>query len=159
MTDHAEPRYVRPGSFTRKVFNPLVAALTRRGVSVWGSRVLRVQGRRSGRWHEVPVNLAEAARFGLDADHLVAPRGTTDWVKNLRVAGSGELRVGRRVEAFDAVEITGTPEQVPVLRAYLSRWRWEVGTFFDGVGPDADDSELAAIGLRHPTFRITRRPG
>jgi hypothetical protein len=38
-------RYVRPGWFTQHVFNPLVAMLTRSGVSVWGSRELRVRGR------------------------------------------------------------------------------------------------------------------
>src|SRR5262249_7455503 len=51
------PRYVRPGWFTRHVFNPMVAALTRAGLSVWGSRELRVRGRRSGEWRATPVNL------------------------------------------------------------------------------------------------------
>lgn len=151
----AESRYLAPDVFTRRVMNPVVAWLTRRGLSIWGSRVLRVRGRRSGEWREVPVNLTEGSRFGLDGDFLVAPRGTTQWVRNLRAAGTGELRVGRRVRAFGAEEVTGTPEQVQVLRAYLRRWSWEVGQFFDGVGPDATDAELAAIGAKHPTFRIS----
>ena len=44
-----ETHYKAPGSFTRNIFNGLVAAATRRGLSVWGSRVLEVRGRRSGR--------------------------------------------------------------------------------------------------------------
>ncbi len=151
----APARYLAPDAFTRRVMNPVVAWLTRRGLSVWGSRVLRVRGRRSGQWREVPVNLTEGSRVDLDGDFLVAPRGTTQWVRNLRAAGSGELRVGRRVRRFAAAEITGSPEQVAVLRAYLQRWKWEVGQFFDGVGPDASDEELAAIGAKHPTFRVT----
>ena len=75
-------RYVRPGWFTRHVFNPIVAGLTRAGISVWGSRQLRVRGRTSGEWKSVPVNLltSEGERY------LVAPRGETQWVRNLRVA-------------------------------------------------------------------------
>ncbi|MFL6242876.1 MAG: deazaflavin-dependent nitroreductase, partial [Acidimicrobiia bacterium] len=53
----SEPRYVRPGWFTNHVGNPTVAFLTRAGVSVWGSRVLRVRGRTSGEWRTTPVNL------------------------------------------------------------------------------------------------------
>src|SRR5262249_29387695 len=85
----AEPRYVRPGWFTRHVGNPAVALLTRAGISVWGSRELRVRGRTSGEWRTTPVNLLayEGVRY------LVAPRGVTQWVRNLRVAGEGELRV------------------------------------------------------------------
>ena len=37
-------RYVVPGWFTRRVFNPLVAVLARRGISVRGSSELSVLG-------------------------------------------------------------------------------------------------------------------
>ncbi len=52
----SEPRYVRPGWFTKHVFNPTVALLARAGVSVWGSRELRVRGRKTGEWRTTPVN-------------------------------------------------------------------------------------------------------
>jgi len=143
------PRYLEPGWFTRNVFNRVIAALTAAGISVWGSRVLRVRGRSSGEWRTVPVNLLthDGTRF------LVAPRGTTQWVRNLRAAGTGELRVGRRTEAFRAVEL-GDDDKPAVLRAYLRRWKVEVGVFFDGVGPDATDAELRAIASGYPVFKI-----
>ena len=104
--------YKAPGWFTRNVFNRFVAFLTRRGVSVVGSRVLAVKGRTSGEWRTVPVNLLE-----LDGRrYLVSPRGEGQWVRNLRAAGTGELRVGKKVEAFRAREL-GDDEKVPVLRA------------------------------------------
>ena len=78
-------RYLRPGWFTRRVFNPLIAGLTRAGLSVWGSRELRVRGRTSGEWRATPVNLLTV---GTDR-YLVAPRGETQWARNLRVAGDG----------------------------------------------------------------------
>jgi deazaflavin-dependent oxidoreductase (nitroreductase family) len=142
--------YQRPGWFTTNVFNPLVAALTRLGVSVYGSRVLEVRGRKSGEWRQTPVNLL---RFG-DADYLVAPRGHTQWVKNLRASGNGRLRVGRRVQPFRAVELAGD-EKPPLLRAYLKKWKFEVGAFFGGVGPDSSDDELRRIASDHPVFRLT----
>ena len=141
--------YRAPGWFTRNVFNRAVAFLTRRGVSVVGSRVLAVRGRTSGEWRTTPVNL-------LDHDgrrYLVSPRGEGQWVRNLRAAGTGELRVGRRAEAFRGREL-GDDEKVPVMRAYLKRWKFEVGVFFDGVGPDSSDAEILAIADKHPAFEV-----
>jgi len=145
----SEPRYVRPGWFTNHVFNPIVAALTRAGLSIWGSRELRVRGRKSGEWRTTPVNLLtyEEDRY------LVAPRGETQWVRNLRVAGDGELRVGRRTEPFRATEIADE-EKPPILRAYLKRWKAEVGVFFGGVSGESSDVELRGIAPDHPVFRI-----
>jgi len=151
MADPAPaPHYQRPGWFTRHVFNPFVAVCTRLGISVWGSRILAVRGRTSGEWRTTPVNL-----LTLDGTrYLVAPRGETQWVRNLRVAGDGELRVGRRAEAFTAEELADA-DKPDVLRAYLRRWKAEVGVFFDGVGADSDAAELERIAPRHPVFRIT----
>jgi deazaflavin-dependent oxidoreductase (nitroreductase family) len=141
--------YRAPGWFTRNVFNQLVAFLTKRGMSVLGSRVLAVKGRSSGEWRTTPVNLLpyEGRRY------LVAPRGETQWVRNLRVAGTGELRLGRRAETFRGRELTDE-EKVPVLREYLRRWKAEVGIFFDGTGPDSSDDQLRAIAPKHPAFEV-----
>ena len=147
------PRYQQPGWFTKNVFNRLVAWLTRLGVSVRGSRELRVRGRTSGEWRRTPVNLLhhDGRRY------LVAPRGRTQWVRNLEVAGSGELRVGRRVEAFHATPVADA-DKVAILRDYLRHWKMEVGVFFDGVGPDAPDEELARIAPGYPVFRVETEP-
>ena len=149
----SESRYVRPAWFTKHVFNPIVALFTRAGVSVWGSRELRVRGRKSGEWRTTPVNLLtyEGNRY------LVAPRGVTQWVRNLRAIGEGELRVGRRTEAFRATELPDE-EKPPILRAYLKRWKAEVGVFFGGVGADSSEEELRRISPDHPVFRIEAAP-
>jgi deazaflavin-dependent oxidoreductase (nitroreductase family) len=154
MNANPPPRYVQPGWFTRHIFNPFIAMLTRAGISVWGSRELRVRGRTSGEWRAVPVNLLthEEQRY------LVAPRGHTQWVRNLRVANEGELRVGRRTEAFHATEV-GDAEKPEILRAYLKRWKAEVGVFFDGVSADSPPEEIARIAPRHPVFRLRESRG
>lgn len=132
----ASQRYVRPGWFTINVFNRIVAGMTRLGISVYGSRVLAVRGRRSGAWRTTPVNLLthDGARY------LVAPRGVTQWMRNIRASGKGELRVGRRTEAIHVSEVADE-EKPGILRAYLRRWKVELGVFFQGVGPDAPEAE------------------
>jgi deazaflavin-dependent oxidoreductase (nitroreductase family) len=143
--------YQEPGWLTRNVFNRAIAGLTRAGVSVAGSRVLEVKGRKSGEWRRTPVNL-----LGVDGDrYLVAPRGHTQWVRNMRAAGGGRLALGRRTEDFRATEVAPA-DAVPILRAYLKKWKWEVGAFFDGVGPDSSDDELRRIAPDHPVFKLER---
>jgi deazaflavin-dependent oxidoreductase (nitroreductase family) len=145
----AETHYRAPGWFTRNVFNRSIAFLTRHGVSVLGSRVLAVKGRSSGEWRTTPVNLLELE----GRRYLVSPRGEGQWVRNLRHVGTGELRVGKKVELFRGRELP-EDEKVAVLRAYLKRWKVEVGVFFEGVGPDSTDDELRAIAPRHPAFEV-----
>lgn len=147
-TNTAADRYLAPTRFDR-AFNRLARRLTRVGLSLWGSRELTVVGRRSGQPRTTVVNLLE-----VDGEqYLVAPRGTTDWVRNLRAAGHGQLRVGRRRQEFTAVELDDAAKPA-VLRPYLERWAFEVGRFFEGVGADAADDELAAIAPNHPVFRL-----
>lgn len=147
------PRYARP-SWAAKLFNGFVEALGSLGVSVYGSMNLAVRGRRSGEWRTVPVNLLvhEGRRY------LVAPRGETQWVRNLRAAGSGELRLGSRREPVRVIELPDA-EKPPLLRAYLEKWRFEVAAFFEGVGPDASDEDLRRIAPRYPVFRIETAGG
>ena len=145
MAEH----YDQPGWFTKNVFNRAVAMLTRLGVSVAGSRILEVRGRKSGEWRRTPVNLLtiDGVRY------LVAPRGHTQWVKNIRVSGEARLLLGRRSEPITVTELADN-DKPPLLREYLKRWKWEVGAFFGGVGPESPDSELRRIAPDHPVFRI-----
>jgi deazaflavin-dependent oxidoreductase (nitroreductase family) len=141
-------RYVKPTAMDA-VFNGTVGFLTRIGLPLAGSRVLAVRGRSSGEWRTTPVNplRVEGVRY------LVAPRGQTQWVKNMRAAGGGELRTGSRAEPFTAVEVADDVKP-PILRAYLTAWAWEVGRFFDGIDKTTPDAKLLEIAPDFPVFRI-----
>jgi deazaflavin-dependent oxidoreductase (nitroreductase family) len=145
--------YKEPGWFTKNVFNRSVAGATRLGISVLGSRVLRVRGRKSGEWRSTPVNLLTFD----GTQYLVSPRGETQWVRNLRASdGNGELLLGKKVEPFHAVELPDE-EKIDLLRAYLKRWKVEVGQFFEGVNATSPEEDVRRIAPDHPVFRL--QPG
>lgn len=145
----ASTRYLAPTGFD-PIFNRIANTLPKLGISIAGSRLLAVRGRKSGEWRSTLVNVMTASD---GQRYLVAPRGHTQWVRNIRVAGGGELRLGRKVEAFTVVEVADA-DKVPLLRLYLRRWGWEVGRFFEGITKDATDAELAGIAPGFPVFRI-----
>ncbi|MGP8163814.1 MAG: nitroreductase/quinone reductase family protein [Acidimicrobiales bacterium] len=141
--------YRRPGWFTVHVLNGVVVLAARLGVSLRGTRALRVRGRATKAWRTVPVHL-----LVLDGErYLVAVRGETEWVRNIRVAGEGELVIGRRVEPF-VVEEIADPDKAEILRAYLRRWGAEVAASFDGVKAESPEDELRRIAPQHPVFKI-----
>ncbi|MCP2292276.1 nitroreductase/quinone reductase family protein [Nocardia amikacinitolerans] len=146
---NASTRYIAPTGLD-PLMNRVFNWLPKLGISVAGSRLLAVRGRKSGEWRTTMVNLLVDET---GTRYLVAPRGHTQWVRNLRVAGEGELRLGRKAEAFTATEIADA-DKVPVLRVYLEKWGWEVNRFFEGVTKDATDAELAAIAPGFPVFRL-----
>jgi deazaflavin-dependent oxidoreductase (nitroreductase family) len=121
-------------------------------VSVYGSRVLEVKGRKSGEWRQTPVNLLRYQ----GAEYLVAPRGHTQWVKNLRASGQGRLRVGRRRQPFSAVELADD-DKPPLLRVYLKKWKFEVGGVLRWcrTGLIRSDEDLRRVAQDHPIFRLT----
>ena len=140
--------YNKPGWATKHVMNPAIELATKMGLSMRGSRVLAVQGRKSGKWYTTPVNpLAfEGERY------LVAPRGETGWVKNIRVSKTGILRLGRKSEPI-AVEEVADEQKLPILREYLKHWAMETASMF-GLPKEPTDEQIAAIVSRHPVFRI-----
>ena len=129
----ATGHYLRPNWVINRIIHPL---LIRAGLKP----TLAVRGRTSGRWRTVPVNILEYEGQA----YLVAPRGSTEWSRNLRAAGEGELRQGRSVRRFRAVEVPDA-DKPPLIEAYRRRWSGEAGRFFAELPDPAD----------HPVFRLT----
>src|SRR5258707_12942167 len=126
MSDRA-PRFQEPGWFTKHVFNRIVAGLARLGVSIAGSRVLEVQGRKSGEWRQTPVNPLEFE----GNRYLVSPRGNTQWGRDMRVSGGGGPLRGRKGEEVTPAQ---SPEggRPPPLRRSLGEGEWEGAALFRG---------------------------
>lgn len=150
-TPSSAPYYLK-GSPLNVRFNRVVGWLARHGLSLAGTAEMSVRGRKSGTLQRVPVN---PHTYGGE-QYLVSARGHSQWVRNMRAAGGGELRVGRRVREFTAVELPDA-EKLPVLRTYLEKWGWEVDQYFRGVTAESSDDDLRAAAADHPVFRITVR--
>jgi deazaflavin-dependent oxidoreductase (nitroreductase family) len=150
MQEYNDKRVVTAGRGSMLAMNKVVAGLTNLGVSLMGSRVLSVQGRKSGEWRSNPVNLlvVDGQRY------LVAPRGHVQWVRNLRASGTGTLRVGRRIETFRAEELADA-DKPDIIRTYLVKWAWEVGAFFGkDVRKDSPLETLLHVAPGVPVFKI-----
>ncbi len=142
-------RYIAPRNRLDVLTGRAVAWLTRHGVSLLGSRVLSVPGRTSGKLQQVPVNLLEHE----GRRYLVAIRGNTQWVRNVRAAGGARLQVGRRSEEVALRELP-VEQRVPVLRLYLARWGWEVSQFVPGLSRNSADADLLAAAPGIPAFEV-----
>jgi deazaflavin-dependent oxidoreductase (nitroreductase family) len=121
---HDSQPYVRPGFLMLHVWNPVTRRL---GLFP----TLTVRGRKSGR--PITVPLGEPLEF-LGARYLVSGRGETHWVRNLRAAGAGTLRIHGRTEAFRAVEIFGQ-EREEAVAAYRDKLGHSVDAYFTEI-PD-----------------------
>lgn len=139
----------RKPSKAGRFFHRLIAALAKYGVSLAGTRLLYVRGRKTGAWRTLPVNVLNYA----GERYVVSPRGQTQWVRNLRAAGTGKLRLGRRVENFRGVELADQ-DKPALLRAYLQKWSWQVGTFFDGLNAGSSDAEFRHVAGEYPVFQV-----
>ncbi|MFJ8199477.1 nitroreductase family deazaflavin-dependent oxidoreductase [Streptomyces sp. NPDC096152] len=145
----SSPYYLKGSPMTVRL-NSVIGWLARHGLSLAGSAELSVRGRKSGEMQRIPVN----PHTYEGAQYLVSARGHSQWVRNMRAAGGGELRVGRKVRAFTAMELPDA-EKLPVLRTYLDRWGWQVNDYFRGVTAASSDEEILAAAPDHPVFRIT----
>jgi hypothetical protein len=126
--------YLKPNAFTRRVFNPLAMRF-----HISGSVTLVVPRRRTGSAQRVPVIPVEHG----GARYIVSTRGDSDWVRNLREAGGGELESKDGLHAFRATEIP--VEQRPaVIAAYREKAGRSVEGYFSKL-PDPDD---------HPVFLV-----
>ncbi len=128
--------YLRPPLFVRRVFNPIAMRF-----GIGGSEALEVRRRRTGTLQRIPVIPIEHE----GVHYVVCPRGETDWVRNLRVAGTCRLgRPGRELE-YHADEIP-VADRGPVIAAYRVKAGRAVKSLFDALPDDAD----------HPVFRLRR---
>jgi deazaflavin-dependent oxidoreductase (nitroreductase family) len=146
----ASAHYRKPGALTRRIMNPFLVLAMHMGISIWGSRVLEVRGRTTGAPRRTPVNLLTFEGH----EYLVSPRGNTQWVRNVRADHDRLiLELGRHREERTVRELSDE-EKPAILRAYLRRWKVEVGVFFEGVSADSSDEDLLRIAPEHPAFLL-----
>ena len=143
-------RYDEPNVIAR-AGNELIRWLAEAGISIAGTRALRVRGRKTGKRRGVVINLLTVD----GRDYVVSPRGNTQWARNARSAAAVEMgprwhsRPVRIAEVADA-------EKPALLKRYLDRWYWEVKGHVGGLTPQSTDSEIRAVAPSIPVFELLR---
>jgi deazaflavin-dependent oxidoreductase (nitroreductase family) len=142
-------RYDEPNR-TARAANALIRRLAEVGISIAGSRALRVRGRKTGKARSVVINVLSVDGI----DYLVSPRGTTQWVRNVRAAGVVDVGPRWRRRRLQATELADSAKP-DLLRKYLDKWYWEVKGHIAGLTPDSDDSGIRAAATSIPVFALT----
>ena len=140
--------YEEPNRAARAA-NAIIRWLAELGISIAGTRALRVRGRKTGKQRAVVINLLTVD----GVDYLVAPRGNTQWARNVRAAGIVEVgpRWRRQRARVSEVDDAAKPE---LLRRYLARWYWQVKDYVGGLTPDSSDEQLRAAAATIPVFKL-----
>ncbi len=132
-----------------KAANTVIRWLAEVGISISGTRVLRVRGRKTGRLRSVVVNLMTVN----GVDYVVSPRGNTQWARNARAAGAVELGPRWRSRSVRVTEVADDAKP-DLLRSYLKRWYWEVKGHVAGLTPQSTEDELQTAAHSIPVFAV-----
>ena len=144
-------RYEEPNRAARAA-NTAIRWLAEMGISIAGTRALRVRGRKTGKQRGVVINLLTVD----GVDYVVSPRGNTQWARNVRAAGVVEMgpRWHRERTEISEVADAAKPE---LLRRYLARWYWQVKGYVAPLTPESGDDELRAAAPSIPVFALAGR--
>jgi hypothetical protein len=143
-------RYEEPNRAARAA-NAVIRWLADMGISIAGTRALRVRGRKTGKQRGVVINLLTVD----GVDYLVSPRGNTQWARNVRAAGVVEMGPRWRGQRTQVTELddAAKPE---VLRRYLARWYWQVKGYVAGLTPQSSDEQFRVAAPSIPVFALAK---
>jgi deazaflavin-dependent oxidoreductase (nitroreductase family) len=138
----------RAPSAGERLFNRLFGLLVGAGLGFSYNYLLQVRGRKTGKIYSTPINLLEmnGKKF------LVAPRGRTQWVRNVEAAGEVTLKRGRKQEKFRLRAIPQA-ERSEILKLYLDRFRQAVQRYFP-VKAGSEAAAFQGIAENYPVFEL-----
>ena len=142
--------FTKPAAIDR-FFNRAFGLLIRIGVGLSHNYLLEVRGRKTGRTYSTPVNLLEHS----GKKYLVAPRGCTQWVRNVIASGEASLVRGlRREEVF----LRPVPDEVKpdILKDYLDRYSKTVQRYFP-VQARSPVEAFQPLAPKYPVFEIIHK--
>ena len=143
-------RYDAPSLATR-AGNELIRWLAEAGISLAGTKALRVRGRKTGKRRGVVINLLTVD----GRDYVVSPRGNTQWARNARAAGAVEMGPRWRSREVHIAEVADDAK-LQLLKRYLDRWYWEVKGHVGGLTPQSNDDERRSAAPSIPVFELLR---
>jgi deazaflavin-dependent oxidoreductase (nitroreductase family) len=142
-------RYEEPNRAARAA-NGVIRWLAEAGISIAGTRAVRVRGRKTGKQRAVVVNLLTVD----GVDYLVSPRGNTQWARNVRATSVVEVGPRWRRRRMRAGELNDAAKP-ELLKRYLARWYWQVKGHVAGLTPDSTDEQFRAAAPSIPVFALS----
>jgi F420H(2)-dependent quinone reductase len=144
VATHTLPRWL-------PAVNRLVRLLQRLGLQLGTIHVLTVPGRASGEPRPTPVSpLTLGGRR-----YVIAALPRSDWARNVRAAGTGELAYGRRRRRVTLTEVTNPDLRRAVVRTFPTEVPHGVPFFVRlGLVKAGDPDEFAAIADRVTVFEL-----
>ena len=132
-----------------KLMNSIIGRLASIGLVPMSTVMLQVKGRRSGQTRSTAVSWIEHE----GQRYLVAPRGNTEWVRNVKAADGEAVLKSRKTESVRLEEVP-VEQRAPIIKTYLKKTAMVTKREF-GLDPDAPMEEFEKIAPHHPVFRIT----
>ena len=144
-------RFDQP-SLLDRILNRAFGFLVKTGLGLPHNFLLEVRGRKTGRVYSTPVDLLDYK----GKRYLVAPRGYTQWVRNVIASQEATLvKRGRRENIrLHRISDETKPE---VLKAYLDRYKLTVQRFFAIPAGSPVEDFKPLIG-EYPVFEIISSP-
>lgn len=139
--------YKKPGPMV-KFANSVLGFFTERGLGPQRVHKIEVRGRKSGE-----LRTAVVAVLSYNGDrYLVAPRGNTEWSRNVQAAG-GDASLLRKEREKIHLEEVPVEQRAPIIKAYLAENEVATKSYF-GVEPDDPIEKFEEIAAEHPTFKV-----
>jgi deazaflavin-dependent oxidoreductase (nitroreductase family) len=148
MATPASTRAFREPTPAEKLFNRLFGILVGLGFGLKHNYLLQVRGRKSGRLYSTPVNLLESD----GKKFLIAPRGRTQWVRNVEATGEIILKKGRSIQKFRALAIPEA-ERPALLKLYVERFTTTVQRYFPVAAGEPAEA-FRGIAANYPVFEL-----
>jgi deazaflavin-dependent oxidoreductase (nitroreductase family) len=139
----------REPTLLERAFNRAFGVFVGLGLAPRGYCLLQVKGRKTGRVYSNPVSLVElrGVRF------LVAPRGRTQWVRNVEASNEVVFKRGASTERCRLRPLADA-DKAPVLHAYVRKYGSVVQRYFP-VPAGSPPAAFGQIAGRYPVFEIS----
>ena len=138
---------MRP-SFLDRMVNRLFGFMVKLGFGLSHNFLLEVRGRKSGQIYSTPVNLLDYK----NRKYLVAPRGNTQWVRNV-IASQKATLVKGRIRKNIRLQPIADQAKAEILKAYLDTYKLTVQRYFP-IPAGSPLKEFEPLAGRYPVFEI-----
>lgn len=138
-----------PPNLVDRTFNRAFGLLLKLGIGLKHNYLLEVRGRKTGKIYTTPVNVLEYK----GKKYLVAPRGYTQWVRNVEAGSESALVRGGRREAIKLRSVAEA-SKAEILKVYLDCFRLTVQRYFP-VPAGSPVEVFEPLKGRYPVFELT----